>query len=110
MPKLSKRIAAYDSINKVFGIIGNFTINRDTEDITKGVRNIRKKYTDDFEKDFLQEFIQFVAYVKECPLKKNDTETRSMWLYRIIVETKIIERFSNVEIALRLFSIFMITN
>ncbi|CAM1321433.1 Uncharacterised protein r2_g2982 [Pycnogonum litorale] len=110
MQELSKRIAAYDSINKVFGIIGNFTINMATEDIAEGVRRICEKYTDDFKEDFSQEFIQFVAYVKDCPLKKKDTETKSMWLYRIIIETKITESFPNVEIAIRLFLTLMITN
>ena len=37
MQELSKRIAMYNSINKVFQIIGNFTINMDIKDIIEGV-------------------------------------------------------------------------
>ena len=37
-------------------------------------------------------------------------ETKYMWLFRIIIETKVTECFSNVETALRLFLSLMVTN
>ena len=68
-----------------------------------------EKYPDDF-KDFSQEYIEFVTYVKECKLKRKSFETKYMWLFRIIIETKVTECFSNVETALRLFLSLMVTN
>ena len=62
----------------MFGIIGNFTVNTENEDITEGFFHICEKYTDDFKKDFSQEFIQFVACIKMCPIKKIYTETKSI--------------------------------
>lgn len=110
MQELSRRIAAYDAINEVFVIIGNFSTNMSASEIADGVRCMREKYPDDFNEDFSQEYIQFVTYVKECPLKRKDSETKSMWLYRIIIETKVAESFPNVETALHLFLTLMVTN
>ena len=110
MQELSRRIAAYDAINEVFVIIGNFSTNMSASEIADGVRCMREKYPDDFNEDFSQEYIQFVTYVKGCPLKRKDSETKSMWLYRIIIETKVAESFPNVETALHLFLTLMVTN
>ena len=38
------RIAAYGPIIEVFGIIGNFSINLSTSEISEGVRCMCKKY------------------------------------------------------------------
>lgn len=110
MQELSRRIAAYDTINEVFGIIGNFSTNMSASQIAEGVRCLCEKYPDDFKEDFSQEYIQFVTYVKECPLKRMSSETKYMWLFRIIIETKVAECFPNVETAFRLFLSLMVTN
>ena len=110
MQELSRRIAAYDEINKVFVIIGNFSTNMSASEIADGVCCMREKYSDDFIEDFSQEYIHFVTYVKECPLKRKDSETKSIWLYRIIIEKKVAESFPNFETALHLFLTLMVTN
>ena len=110
MQELSKRIAAYENINTIFHIIGNFSTNMSATEVALGIRSMCEKYPDDFTEDFSQEFIQFVTYVKESPLQKKDYETKSMWLYRIIIETEVAESFPNVETALRLFLTLMVTN
>ena len=110
MQELSSRIAAYDAINEVFGIIGNFSTNMSASEVAEGVRCMCEKYPDDFKEDFSQEYIAFMTYVKECKLKRKSCETKYMWLFRIIIETKVAECFSNVGTALRLFLSLMVTN
>ena len=109
MQELSRRIAAYDSINKIFGIsnwklLYKYVCFRNFWGCSLYV------YPDGFKEDFSQEYIQFVAYVKECPLKRKSSKTKYMWLFRIINETKVLEFFPNVDTALRFFLSHMVTN
>ena len=76
-------------------------------EIAEGFRCLYEKYPDDFKKDFSDENIQFVTYVKEFTLKRKSSEY--MWLFRNINETKVAKRFPNVESALRLFLSLMVT-
>ena len=76
---------------------------------SEGIIKLCQKYPDDLADDFTKEFQQFITFTTLATIEKISNENKATWMYRVIIESKMIECFPNVETALRLYLCLMIT-
>ena len=67
-------------------------------------------YKDDLEHSFGNELVQFVAFSNEFLKDADDTIGKEHFLYKLIIDMRVKCSFPNVEIALRMYLILMVTN
>ena len=65
---------------------------------------------DDLEQCFGNELVQFVAFSTEFLKDADDNIGKEHIIYKLIIDKRITCSFPNVEIALRMYSILMVTN
>ena len=79
-------------------------------EIESSADNLVIVYKDDLEQCFSNELVQFVAFSNEFLKDPDDNIGKEHILYKLITDMRIKCSFPNVEIALRMYLILMVTN
>ena len=106
---LAHRLSAYEELCSRFGFLGKLESLSPVE-IERSADNIVVVYKDDLEQCFGNELVQFVAFSNEFLKDANDNIGKEHFLYRLIIDKRVKCSFPNVEIALRMCLILMVTN
>uniref|UniRef100_A0A8C1QLR1 TTF-type domain-containing protein n=1 Tax=Cyprinus carpio TaxID=7962 RepID=A0A8C1QLR1_CYPCA len=99
---LAKRIGAYTELNKLFIVL--FNNDTDCDSVHKCAAALSSKYSDDLDKDFGEELIQFKTFVQEE--KTRSPKIMLQLLHRHGLQTT----FPSVFVALRIFLTLPVTN
>ena len=106
---LDQRLSAYHEISKYFGFLGYLEILT-AEEIEQAADIPVKKYKNDLDGSLGIELIQFSAFAKTLQHEQDDIIGRHRFRYKLIIEKGVKDAFPNVEIALRIYLVLMITN
>ena len=79
-------------------------------EIESSADNLVIVYKDDLEQCFGNELVQFVAISNEFLKDADDNIGKEHFLYKLIIDKRVKCSFPNVEIALRMYLILMVTN
>ena len=108
---LSKRQAAYEKLNSVFGFLHRLQLSiRDK--IVKNSLNLVKMYPKDLELSLSEELLQFIVFLKSrisSNIRNTDVPVE-LQHYRLLSENSLDVYFHNLEIALRIYLSMIVTN
>ena len=79
-------------------------------EIESSADNLDIVYKDDLEQCFGNELVQFVAFSNEFLKDADDNIDKEHFLYKLIIDKRVKCSFPNVEIALRMYLILLVTN
>ena len=106
---LARRLSSYEELCSRFGFLGKLESLSPVE-IESSADNLVIVCKDDLEQCFGNELVQFVAFSNEFLKDADDNIGKEHILYKLIIDKRIKCSFPNVEIALRMYSIIMVTN
>ena len=106
---LAHRLSAYEELCSRFGFLGKLG-SLSPVDIENSADNLVIVYKDDQEQCFGNELVQFVAFSNEFLKDVDDNIGKEHFLYKLIIDKRVKCSFPNVEIALRMYLIVMVTN
>ena len=106
---LAHRLSAFEELCSRFGFIGKLESLSPVE-IESSADNLVIVYKDDLEQCFGNELVQFVAFSNEFLKDADDNIGKEHFLYKVIIDKRVKYPFPNVEIALRMYLILMVTN
>ena len=106
---LAHRLSSYEELCSRFGFLGKLKSLSPVE-IESSADNLVIVYKDDLEQCFDNELVQFVAFSNEFLKDADDNIGKEHFLYKFIIDTRVKCSFPNVEIALRMYLILMVTN
>ena len=106
---LAHCLSAYEEICSRFGFLGKLESLSPVE-IESSADNLVIVYKDDLEQCFGNELVQFVAFSNEFLKDADDNIGKEHFLYKLIIDKRVKRSFPNVEIALRMYLIIMVTN
>ena len=108
---LSKRQAAYEKLNSVFGFLRRLQLSN-CDEIVKNFLNIVKMYPKDLELSLFEELLQCTKLLKfrlSSNIIKTDVPVKLQY-YRLLLENSLDVCFPNLDIALRIYLFMMVTN
>lgn len=107
---LEQRLAAYELVCSRFGFLSELEAH-DPNDIQSAAKILVTAYSEDLDECLGNELVQFAEFVKlfKPNEQKNDTSAEQ-FMYQLIHEKHVNETFPNVEIALRIYLVLMVTN
>ena len=111
MVALSKRQAAYEKLNSVFGFLRRLSRSI-REEIVKSSANLVKTYPEDLELSLFEELLQFTELLKSrffSSMNKTDIAVELQY-YRLLSHNSLDACFPNLDIALRIYLSMMVTN
>ena len=80
------------------------------EQIQVAAANLVSSYPDDLDNSFADELQQFAKFANIFNDEEPDDISTEMFLYKLILGKRVQDTFPNVEIALRMYLVLMITN
>jgi len=69
----------------------------------------KRVYKDDLDQTLGTELVQFSVFVNHCLEEENDETSRHHFLYKLLVDKKVVDTCPNVEIMLRMY-LMLLTN
>ena len=109
---LQHRLGAYELISSRFAFLRNLD-QLSAPEIQAAASNLVAIYQDDLDVCFGNELVQFAefvnAYKDEQRLQSEDV-SRENFMYQLIVKKRVQSSFPNVEIALRIYLVLMVSN
>ena len=106
---LAHRLSAYEELCSRFGFLGKLKSLSPVE-IESSADNLVIVDKDDLEQCFGNELVQFVAFSNEFLKVADDNIGKEKFIFKLIIDTRVKCSFPKVEIALRMYSILMVTN
>ena len=106
---LAHRLSAYEELCSRFGFLGELGSLSPVES-ESSADNLFIVYKDDQEQCFGNERVQFVAFSNEFLKDADDNIGKEHFLYKLNIDKRVMCSFPNVEIALRMYLILMVTN
>ena len=106
---LAHRLSAYEELCSRFGFLGKLESLCPVE-IESSADNLVTVYKDDLVQHFGNELVQFVTFSNEFLKDADDNIGKEHFLYKLIIDKHVKFSFPNVEIALRMYLILMVTN
>ncbi|CAI6376900.1 unnamed protein product [Macrosiphum euphorbiae] len=104
---ISQRLKAYEVICDRFGFFGQLN-NLSNEELQEAAKKLVAVYDDDLDELLCVEIINFSEFIK---LYSKPTEmSNEHFMYKTLIEKYVISAFPNVEIALRMYLVIMVTN
>lgn len=110
---LTQRLSAYEVVSGRFGFLRHLeTLSK--EEIENNAKKLVKEYSNDLDDTFGNELIQFIEFFKVFKEDHSTEELKELsmecFMYKILIEKGVKDAFPNVEIALRIYLVLMVTN
>lgn len=107
---MKHRLAAYELVCSRFGFLHELETLA-PPDIQRAALNLVAVYNKDLDECLGNELVQFTEFMKMFKMKeKSDDVSIEQFMYQLIHLKCVKESFPNVEIALRIYLVLMITN
>jgi len=98
-------LKAYSNIYSLFGFLHKLE-SLGSDEIEAAAAKLVSVYKDDLDQTLGTELVQFSAFVNHCLEEENDKTSRHRFLFKLLV----VDTFPNVEIMLRMYLVFTVTN
>lgn len=106
---LSSRLSAYDYVSSLFGFFSKLT-QISPNGLKEASDKLVEAYNDDLDSCLGNELIQFQEFVNVFKDEEEPDVSKEQFMYTLIHEKSVQDEFPNVEIALRIYLVLMITN
>jgi hypothetical protein len=107
---LNRRMGAYDHISSLFGFLSRL-VELDSGSVRSAGDKLAAHYKNDLDSSsFGNELVQFKEFVRVFLGKEQLDVSMENFMYTLIREKGVQDEFPNVEIALRIYLVLMITN
>jgi len=109
---LAHRLSAYELISSRFGFLRKLDVLSSPEILT-AASNLVEVYKDDLDVCFGNELVQFVDFVaafKDEQISHAKDVSSENFMYQLILQKRVQGSFPNVEIALRMYLVLMVSN
>ena len=106
---LEQRLSAYEQICSRFSFMGRLE-NLNISEIQDALDNLVSINKDDIEDNLGIEMVQFVEFYKVFKESRDEKISIQQFMYKLIHDHDVQETFPNVEIALRIYLVLMVTN
>ena len=105
---LGQRLSAYELVYSRFGFLGQLEHLSSNEISDQGIK-LANTYKEDLDECTGIEFIQFTQFFKEFIAERKEV-SKELFMYQLLIEKEVKDAFPNVEIALRMYLVLMVTN
>ena len=106
---MQHRLGAYELISSRFGFLRKLHV-LSSQELLAAASNLVEVYKDDLDACLGNELVQFVDFVETFKDEKAQDVSREHFMYQLILEKQVQGSFPNVEIALRMYLVLMISN
>ena len=106
---LKHRLSAYDNVSSLFGFLSNFA-QIEHQGLKQAGDTLANAYPNDLESCLGDEMVQFQEFLKVFEGEKKVEESFAQFMYTLILQKNVQDEFPNLEIALRLYLVMMVTN
>jgi len=106
---LEQRLKAYNNIYSLFGFLHKLELLASDETEAAAAKLV-SVYKDDLDQTPGTELVQFSAFINHCLEEENNKTSRHHFLYKLLVDKKVVDTFPNVEIMLQMYLVLMVTN
>jgi hypothetical protein len=106
---LEHRLSAYELISSRFGCLRKLDV-LSSQEILTAASNLVEVYKDDLDVCLGNELVQFADFVDAFTDEQAEDVSRENFMYQLIFKKRVQESFPNVEIALRMYLVLMVSN
>ena len=106
---LTERIAAYDLARERFGFLNQID-KMNSSDLSSAATNLVRICGNDLEPNLGNELTQFSVIIDLYKEDSKDNIPRELFFYQLLFEKDLLAAFPNVEIALRMYLVLMVSN
>ncbi|XP_037797211.1 uncharacterized protein LOC119592460 [Penaeus monodon] len=106
---IDQRLQAYKDISSKFSFF-NHLKELSSDDLQAAAEQLLKSYPDDLDKTLADELVQFVAFVNIFADEEPGNISTEHFLHRLIMDKGVQDTFPNIEIALRIYLVLMVSN
>jgi len=109
LTSLKLRLKAYENTCSLFGFLRKLE-SMECINIETAAAKLVAEYKDDLDQTLGAELVQFATFSSEFLEEEDDGIGREHFLYKLLLEKKVVDTFPNVEILLRMYLVLMVTN
>jgi len=106
---LDQRIQAYKDISSKFSFFRHLK-ELSSDELKATAEQLVRSYSDDLDSTFIDELCQFVTFANIFTDEEPKDISTELFMYKLIMEKGVQDTFPNIEIALRIYLILMVTN
>ena len=106
---LEHRLCAYETISSRFGCLRKLD-ELSSQEILTAASNLVEVYEGDLDACLGNELVQFADFVNAYQEEQGEDVSRENFMYHLIFKKRVQSSFPNVEIALRMYLVLMISN
>ena len=106
---LDQRLQAYKQISSQFSLFSHLK-QLSSDELQAAAKQLVRSYPDDLDIAFIEELCQFVAFANIFTDEEPKDISTELFLYRLIIDKGVQDTFPNIEIALRMYLVLMVSN
>ena len=106
---LEHRLRAYELISSRFGFLRKLDV-LSSQEILTAASDLVDVYNDDLDVCLGNELVQFADFVNAFKDEQAEDGSRKNYMYQLILKKRVQGLFPNVEIALRMYLVLMVSN
>ena len=106
---LDQRLQAYKQISSQFSLFSHLK-QLSSDELQAVAKQLVRSYPDDIDIAFIEELCQFVAFANIFTDEEPKDISTELFLYRLIIDKGVQDTFPNIEIALRMYLVLMVSN
>jgi len=106
---LTERLHAYEAVRSRFGFL-NHIEKMDAENLHAAAEALAKVYKDNLEPSLGNELVQFVSLIDSYKKDYGKDRSPELFYYQILEDQNFRATFPNLEIALRMYLVLMVSN
>ncbi|XP_042204329.1 uncharacterized protein LOC121854007 [Homarus americanus] len=109
LSSLDQRLKAYEETCSLFGFLSKLE-SMNCNEIEAAAAKLVAQYKNDLDQTLGVELVQFTAFFTLFLEDEDDEKGRAHYLYKLLIDKKVVDTFPNVEIILLLYLVLMVTN
>ncbi|XP_042209606.1 zinc finger MYM-type protein 1-like [Homarus americanus] len=109
LSSLDQRLKAYEETCSLFGFLSKLE-SMNCDEIEAAAAKLVAQYKNDLDQTLGVELVQFTAFFTLFLEDEDDEKGRAHYLYKLLIDKKVVDTFPNVEIILLLYLVLMVTN
>lgn len=106
---LDQRLQAYKDISSQFSFFSHLK-ELSSDELKAAAEQLVRSYSDDLDITFIDELCQFVTFANIFTDEEPKDISTELFMYKLIMKKGVQDTFPNIEIALRIYLILMVTN
>lgn len=106
---LGQRLEAYKQISSKFSFFRHLQ-RLSSDELCDAAEQLIRSYPDDLDITFKEELCQFVTFANIFTDEEPTDVSTELFLYRLVLDKGVQDTFPNIEIALRIYLVLMVTN